>query len=75
LGDVAATLAASALLRDHGLQVSAIRPPTVPRGEARLRITLSATHSDGQFEQLLQALMAVNTQYLASQSRRSDASH
>lgn len=75
LGDVQATLAASALLRDHGLQVSAIRPPTVPRGEARLRITLSAAHSDAQFEQLLQALTAVNTQYLASQSRRSDASH
>ncbi|MEX0739381.1 MAG: 8-amino-7-oxononanoate synthase [Pseudohongiella sp.] len=66
LGDVAATLAASAIMRDHGLQVSAIRPPTVPRGEARLRITLSAAHTDAQFDQLVQALTVVNEQYRAS---------
>lgn len=75
LGDVDTTLAASALLRDHGLQVSAIRPPTVPRGEARLRITLSAVHTDAQFEQLIQALAMVNERYIASQSRSVNASH
>ena len=75
LGDVDTTLAASALLRDHGLQVSAIRPPTVPRGEARLRITLSAVHTDAQFDQLIQALAVVNRHYIASQSGRADANH
>ncbi|MBC53134.1 MAG: 8-amino-7-oxononanoate synthase [Gammaproteobacteria bacterium] len=75
LGDVDTTLAASALLRDHGLQVSAIRPPTVPRGEARLRITLSAVHTDTQFDQLLQALMVVNDRFIASRSRSANASH
>lgn len=73
LGDVSATLAASAIMRDHGLQVSAIRPPTVPRGEARLRITLSAAHTDAQFDRLLQALSVVNEYYCTSQARKADA--
>lgn len=74
LGDVGETLAASAILRDHGLQVSAIRPPTVPLGKARLRITLSAAHTDAHFDQLLQALTVVNEHYYASQARKADAS-
>lgn len=73
LGDVETTLAASVILRDHGLQVSAIRPPTVPRGSARLRITLSALHTDTQLDQLLQALTVVNEFYIATQARRADA--
>lgn len=73
LGDVETTLAASGILRDHGLQVSAIRPPTVPRGEARLRITLSAAHTDSHVEQLIQALRVVNEQYIASQPGRGHA--
>jgi 8-amino-7-oxononanoate synthase len=44
LGDNAAALAASAALADLGLLVPAIRYPTVPRGTARLRVSLSATH-------------------------------
>ena len=69
LGDIDETLAASAVMRDHGLQVSAIRPPTVPRGEARLRITLSAAHSDEQFDLLIRALGAIDEQYRARRAR------
>jgi 8-amino-7-oxononanoate synthase len=43
-------------LRDKGFMVGAIRPPTVPAGTGRLRITLSANHSDEQVDRLLEAL-------------------
>lgn len=57
LGDVEKTMAASRYLRTRGFQVSAIRPPTVPTGTARLRFTLSAAHTETQLHQLL-AVMA-----------------
>ncbi|MFQ3323509.1 MAG: 8-amino-7-oxononanoate synthase [Pseudomonadales bacterium] len=56
IGDANAALALSAALEAKGFWVSAIRPPTVPAGSARLRITLTAAHSKEQVEQLLQAL-------------------
>lgn len=56
VGDSERALRLSALLRERGLQVGAIRPPTVPAGSARLRVTLSAAHSAAQLEQLLDAL-------------------
>ncbi len=39
---------------EQGLYVSAIRPPTVPTGTARLRVTFSAVHTEAQLEKLLQ---------------------
>jgi 8-amino-7-oxononanoate synthase len=49
-------LAWSSQLEKEGILVTAIRPPTVPEGSARLRITLSCSHSDEQLQRLLQAL-------------------
>ncbi len=56
LGSDEAALRASFRLREYGLFVSAIRPPTVPEGTARLRITLSAAHEGKDIERLVEAL-------------------
>ncbi len=49
-------LAWSRQLERAGILVSAIRPPTVPEGSARLRITFSAAHSEADVDRLLEAL-------------------
>ncbi|EKT4466315.1 8-amino-7-oxononanoate synthase [Pseudomonas putida] len=56
IGDSARALQLSRMLRERGLLVTAIRPPTVPAGSARLRVTLSAAHSEAQVQLLLNAL-------------------
>jgi 8-amino-7-oxononanoate synthase len=56
LGSEQAALSASAALLHDGLWVPAIRPPTVPVGTSRLRVTLSAAHSDDDVGRLVQAL-------------------
>jgi 8-amino-7-oxononanoate synthase len=56
LGDEDRALAASAALLATGLLVPAIRPPTVPPSTSRLRVTLSAAHTDADIDRLLVAL-------------------
>ena len=56
LGEAQAAVAASDALRKVGILVPAIRPPTVPAGSARLRVTLCALHSAQHVERLLEAL-------------------
>jgi 8-amino-7-oxononanoate synthase len=51
-----AALGASAALRQSGILVAAIRPPTVPTGTARLRFTFSALHTDAQVAALIAAV-------------------
>ncbi len=53
VGDAGRAMDLSASLRDRGLLIGAIRPPTVPQGTSRLRITLSATHTEQQIDTLL----------------------
>jgi 8-amino-7-oxononanoate synthase len=56
VGDNDTALKLSAALRQQGLYVPAMRPPTVPQGTARLRITLSASHTPAQVQRLLHSL-------------------
>jgi 8-amino-7-oxononanoate synthase len=59
LGEAERALAWAQALRARGILVPAIRPPTVPRGSARLRITLSAAHEEADVDRLLDALAEV----------------
>jgi 8-amino-7-oxononanoate synthase len=59
LGDADAAVQASEALRRRGILVPAIRPPTVPAGSARLRISFCALHSVQHVERLLEALAVV----------------
>jgi 8-amino-7-oxononanoate synthase len=58
VGDARRALDMSEKLRQQGLLIGAIRPPTVPAGTSRLRITLSAGHSEAQVDRLLEQLAA-----------------
>jgi 8-amino-7-oxononanoate synthase len=56
LGEAGMAVDAAAALLDLGFVVTAIRPPTVPEGGARLRVTLSAAHTGEQVDRLLDGL-------------------
>jgi 8-amino-7-oxononanoate synthase len=58
-GEEERAVAAAAAMLEHGLIVPAIRPPTVAKGTSRLRVTLSAAHSDEHIDRLLAALADV----------------
>jgi 8-amino-7-oxononanoate synthase len=59
IGDVKTALEWGQKLEQQGILVGVIRPPTIPEGSARLRITLSAEHSEKDVERLLSALDAL----------------
>ncbi|MFW2404361.1 MAG: 8-amino-7-oxononanoate synthase [Gammaproteobacteria bacterium] len=59
IGDSGRAMVASAALEERGILITAIRPPTVPRGTARLRVTLTAAHAPEDIDHLLDALAAV----------------
>ncbi|RBE94443.1 8-amino-7-oxononanoate synthase, partial [Xanthomonas oryzae pv. oryzae] len=56
-GEEATVMAMSAALEQAGFMVGAIRPPTVPEGKARLRVTLSALHTPQQVQALIDAIV------------------
>jgi len=56
LGTPERAVRASAFLRERGLLVKPIRPPTVPEGTSRLRFALSAAHTEAHVDRALQAL-------------------
>ena len=59
LGDEKRTVEISERLLEKGILIPAIRYPTVPRGKARLRLTVSAAHTEADLNQLFQALPEV----------------
>ena len=60
IGEENKAVAVAAALRDEGIFIPAIRYPTVARGQARLRLTLSAAHTPADLAQLLAALKALD---------------
>lgn len=60
LGDNRRVMQAAARLRERGLWVPGIRPPTVPQGQALLRVSLSAAHTDEHLERLVEELRRLN---------------
>jgi 8-amino-7-oxononanoate synthase len=59
IGDETRALEVAQTLRDHGIFIPAVRYPTVARGEARLRLTLTASHTTADLDQLLAELSAL----------------
>jgi len=59
VGEAVTALSWSQKLQEDGILAVAIRPPTVPRGSARLRISLNAAHTDADVERLRNAIIRV----------------
>jgi 8-amino-7-oxononanoate synthase len=72
VGSSADALVLSRRLEATGFFVPAIRPPTVPNGEARLRVTLSAAHSESDVERLLDAMKQACVARLTSADPRDE---
>ncbi len=66
VGDPARALSLSRALLQRGLLIGAIRPPTVPEGTSRLRVTLTAAHRVADVDRLLEALASLSTEHACS---------
>lgn len=66
VGDPARALSLSRALLQRGLLIGAIRPPTVPEGTSRLRVTLTAAHRMADVDRLLEALASLSTEHACS---------
>jgi 8-amino-7-oxononanoate synthase len=63
VGENAETVALSNTLAKEGILVPAIRPPTVPKGSARLRISLSAAHTQVDVDRLIETLQRAEASF------------
>ena len=63
VGDAGQCMALSAALLERGVFAQGIRPPTVPEGTSRLRITVMATHSDEQIDRALNVFEEIKRQW------------
>jgi 8-amino-7-oxononanoate synthase len=72
LGDEEAAIAAASVLREKGMLVLPVRPPTVPRGTSRLRVTLSCDHSDAEIDALIRTLAELPKQSSQSTQQKTD---
>jgi len=70
VGSAADAVALSEALHEQGILVTAIRPPTVPEGTARLRITFSASHTEAQVDRLLEGLESAFSRKDAKSQRK-----
>jgi 8-amino-7-oxononanoate synthase len=61
IGDARKTMAISQRLLEEGFYVQGIRPPTVPEGTSRLRLTVSAVHTPEQIESILRSIRSLCT--------------
>ncbi len=59
IGDAQATVRVAACLLERGIYIAAIRPPTVPPGTSRLRLSLMATHEDAEIDVVADAIVEV----------------
>lgn len=71
IGSSEKALALSEKLLEKNILISAIRPPTVPEGTARLRVTFSADHTEKHVDKLLSVLSEINAPIIASAARQS----
>jgi 8-amino-7-oxononanoate synthase len=69
VGSAAQAVAISQSLQNEGILITAIRPPTVPEGSARLRLTFSASHTEKHLQQLMLALARIFHKGFADQGQ------
>lgn len=75
VGNEKAALEISLTLYNHGILVPAIRFPTVPKGKARLRVTVSATHSKKDLSRFLETFAEICRTFDINQNERTDINH